>query len=346
MSTSVSAAVNTITVAEALTKVTTDAEFLKFVSENQAFFVTFGSKNSHTLRHTLFGLYKKANLSKKAIFLVHFFHAVISDPGRVLAGISTLPKDMQEDEAIKDATAFIKKYLVKLVRDEKGGKFASVRLGNTMPGLDMFCAAMIGEAPKDESVLRREVTALVGRKTFAQLKVNDALLALNKTAQKDYWDNTVKIRNADERKKSTGKGFEVGFQEEYWATNAADDYLLVDKDADNNFVEVPVATVYTMDDILAWYGRVHGKEVVIKNGAVTEIKDAGKGKTKVTTTGGTSGKALKDMTKAEIEAEIVERELALAEAEADTNEGTLKTANVTAKKKAVDQAKRFLAVKK
>jgi len=227
---------STISVSESLKSITHNKEILNFINENKDQWVTFGKKNSHILRTVLFKMFQEANLSKEAVFLIYFFHSLIKDKDRILLTVDRLPDEIKKNSDVAEAIKFMKTKMVKFVKDEAAGKFASLHLPSTNPGLDLLCFVLAqGQMKEDEAKKRVDglYEEFVGRNTTAQIALNNSCQELNKTKVKKFWDDVVLIADAEERKKNK---LPVGFQEKFYDTSSSDKYSLIGYD----FVEIAV----------------------------------------------------------------------------------------------------------
>lgn len=187
----------------------------------------FGKKDSHVLRKKLFQLFKQEKMTPDAVFMVYFFHAAIKDCDRILTAMESLPEAFTVEAWFPQVKNFLTKKMVKYVKNEKATNFASVHLPNTNPGVDIFCAILQSNTPKNDDQLDKLSEVILSRSTMAQMTINQDLQDRNKAHVKNFWDNIVIFKDAQDRKKNK---VEVGFQEQYYDTQARDSYNFIGKD--------------------------------------------------------------------------------------------------------------------
>jgi hypothetical protein len=235
-----------ISIADSLKAVSLDTSVIDIIEANKDVWVSFGKKNSHVLRTILFKMFSEASMSKEAIFLVYFFHALIKDKDRIISAIDMMETSVKENPSVKEAYKFIKTKMVKYVRDEKSGKFASVHLPSTNPGLDILCYLLsLGKFNKKDMADKMEeiFQEIMGRNTMAQMKLNVDAQAINEEKVKTFWNKTVVLKDAEQRKKNN---MPVGFQKTYYETSSSDEYVFITK----RFTEAQVPNDgYSPDDV-------------------------------------------------------------------------------------------------
>jgi len=241
-----------VTVAKALDKISISQALVTYIRDKKDIWPTFGKKNSHLLRAQLFRMYEAAGLSSEEIFMIHFFFAVIKNRDRVKQAMENMEQEDKAKKWYKKVYDFIDKKLVQYVSQEKNGKFAVVHLPTTMPGLDLLCTALTMEKDTED------LSEIIGKQTFAQLDLDDDLQAKNKTAQIEFWNNTVKTtRNPDQSAQK------VGFVEDFYNTSAGDTYFLVT--IDGKEVEPDnLGTGYTEQEIYTWFKTVMSNDKIKK----------------------------------------------------------------------------------
>lgn len=246
-----------ISIQDSLKKMDFSPELYTFMLENREHWVNFGKKDSHTLRQALEDLMDKEKLSGESRVMLYFFHSVVKDNTRILRAMKTLPEEAKKMGWFDEVSKFIDKRLTKFVTHETADKFASVHLPSTNPGLDCMFGALLEKKPLSISDLSDSVDRVMKRNTFAQIKINQELQNFNKSAVQIFWNSTVNYKKSKEdRKKRNAVVEEDGFQEAYYDTSAADEYLLVNVD----LKEVPTlsSTGYTKDEICLWFANLHG----------------------------------------------------------------------------------------
>lgn len=219
-----------MTVSSSLAMVGTTPALISIIDANKEAWVSFGKKNSHILRTILFKLFASSSLSKESIFWIFFFHSLIKDKDRIINAIDIQDESVKGNEAVKEAVKFMKTKMVKYVKDESMGKFASVHLPTTNPGLDILCFLMsmgVVSEQKAKSMAMDTVKEIMARNTMTQIALNQEAQTLNKEKVKHFWDNVVIFKDAEERKKNK---VPVHFVEEFYETAARDNYSLLTRD--------------------------------------------------------------------------------------------------------------------
>jgi hypothetical protein len=243
-----------MSVPESLEAMTLSNKLVSFIEANKASWTTFGTRNSHLLRNQLMKMFADDRMTKEAKVMIYFFHSVVMDNNRILGAMDSLDEDIKKETWFEETKTFLSKRMVKLTKSANSSKFASVHVPGTNPGLDCLFGAMVMTTPTTQDDIVNGAQQIAHRRTFAQLNLSSTLQEINKVAVKSYWEDTVQIKDKAERQKSTGKGFETGFVEEYYNTSAGDMYWLVNKD----MTEYITAAPYTIKDIQEWYAKVHG----------------------------------------------------------------------------------------
>lgn len=230
----------TISVAKALESISFSDSLIKYIRDRKDLWGTFGKKNSHLLRAKLFKMFEAAKLSHEEIFMIFFFFSVIKNRTRVKEAMENMEMADKNQKWYKKVYEFIDKKLVQYVSEEKNGKFAVVHLPTTMPGLDILCTVLtLDDSDEDFEML-------IGKQTFAQLKLSADLQDTNKEKQRAFWENVVnKTRNPD------SSAFKQGFVEEFYENSASDDYKLISLEG-NEVMPEDMDMGYTRDEVRAW----------------------------------------------------------------------------------------------
>jgi hypothetical protein len=200
------------------------AGLLSLLKSSEGSWMDFGKKNSHILRTKLFKLFAMEKMSKDAIFMIYFFHAAVKDCVRIRDALETLSNDMRAATWMNEVDKFLQKRMVKLVVNEKAHTFASVHLPNTNPGLDILCYLMQQKAPTTAEGFDELVKGVISRTTFAQMDINLDLQDENKKMIKFFWDSIVLLKDKEDRIKNKQP---IGFQENFYTTQASDQYKFV-----------------------------------------------------------------------------------------------------------------------
>jgi len=179
----------------------------------------FGKLNSHLLRSILINIMNNAKLSDEGRFMVYFFCAAIKDQQRILRSMDNLPSTITGLAWFGPVKKFFTTSLVKYVSQERAGKFATVHLPGTNPGLDIYCAMI--QTPK----ANLHIDTILTRQTAAQLWLDPSLQTKNRAHMEVLWNDIItKSNNPDKTR------YKKGFQADYYANQAGDQYLLVNPD--------------------------------------------------------------------------------------------------------------------
>jgi len=195
----------------------------------------------------------KNKLTPEAKFMVYFFFAMIKNRSRVLNSFDELPEDFKNMPPVQAAKTFITENMVQYTSQESSKKFAAVHLPTTMPGLDLVGTALVCEGTIDELQ-----NIIYTKQTFGQIHLDDKLQAINRAAQKMFWDSVVKTSHNQARDSKQVKE-EFKFHENYYNTSAADKYLLIN--VYNEEIQPKDRSVgYTEEEVKKWYLDIHAEK--------------------------------------------------------------------------------------
>jgi len=210
---------NAITIEDALKKMDPADPLVKMLADlaESNVWANFGKLNSHILRSILMTLMENSKLSNDAMFMVYFFCAAIKDKERIVRSMDTLPASVTGQPWFGPTKKFFTVTLVKYVSQEKAGKFATVHLPGTNPGLDIFCAML--QTPIDNMTK----DTVLSRQTGAQVHFDVHLMAINRGHMEHLWNDMIQKSNNPDKTR-----YKKGFQADYYANQAGDEYYLLD----------------------------------------------------------------------------------------------------------------------
>jgi hypothetical protein len=189
-------------------------------------FFGFGFRDSNVYREMLFSHFQDSKLDPTEKFVVFVLCVAIKNKSRIIKSLEANKTKWSKKNWYKKVLDFFKNRTVQYTT-ESDSKVPVVNIPNSCPTITALAWIVVTPpASRTKDNFLKNLWA-IQFKGLTQQEVDD-----QKAWEKNFWDNTVK-----KTRNTNTKGYDAakGFQEDFWNTKAADEYILATIKGDEMF---------------------------------------------------------------------------------------------------------------